>query len=57
MYEDKVYPNYLSGSGYVMSIDAVAKLYNATLSAPLFHLEDVYLTGDAPSIYKLMIFE
>lgn len=47
MFEDKVYPNYLSGSGYVMSMDAAAKLYNATLSIPLFHLEDVYLTGES----------
>lgn len=46
MFEDKVYPNYLSGSGYVMSMDAAVKLYNVTLSIPLFHLEDVYLTGE-----------
>lgn len=45
MFDDKVYPNYLSGTGYVMSIDAAVKLYNASLSIPLFHLEDVYLTG------------
>lgn len=45
MFDDKVYPNYLSGSGYVMSIDVATKLYNASLSEPLFHLEDVYLTG------------
>ncbi|XP_043506030.1 beta-1,3-galactosyltransferase 1-like isoform X1 [Polistes fuscatus] len=45
MYPEKVYPNYLSGTGYVMSIDAAFKLYQAALSTPLLHLEDVYITG------------
>lgn len=45
MYDEQYYPNYLSGAGYVMSMDVAAKLYNASLSIPLFHLEDVYLTG------------
>lgn len=46
MYSGKVYPNYLSGTGYVMSMDVAAKLYNASLTTPVFHLEDVYLTGE-----------
>ena len=45
MYEGAVYPNYLSGTGYVMSRDVVPRLYQAALKTPLFHLEDVYLTG------------
>ncbi|GLV40937.1 uncharacterized protein CBL_08511 [Carabus blaptoides fortunei] len=45
MYADRVYPNYLSGTGYVMSSDTVARLYKSALSTPLFHLEDVYITG------------
>lgn len=45
MYSGNIYPNYLSGTGYVMSMDVVAKLYNASLTTPLLHLEDVYLTG------------
>ncbi|XP_069687568.1 beta-1,3-galactosyltransferase 1-like isoform X2 [Periplaneta americana] len=45
MYSGRVYPNYLSGTGYVMSRDVVPRLYQAALKTPLFHLEDVYLTG------------
>ncbi|CAL7950725.1 unnamed protein product [Xylocopa violacea] len=45
MYSEKVYPNYLSGTGYVMSLDVAFKLYRAALKTPLLHLEDVYITG------------
>ncbi|KAJ9599351.1 hypothetical protein L9F63_010172, partial [Diploptera punctata] len=45
MYAGRVYPNYLSGTGYVMSRDIVPRLFKAALKTPLFHLEDVYLTG------------
>lgn len=46
MYSGNVYPAYLSGTGYIMSMDVVEKLYNTSLSTPLFHLEDVYLSGN-----------
>lgn len=45
MYSGNIYPAYLSGTGYIMSWDVVEKLYKTSLSTPLFHLEDVYLTG------------
>lgn len=45
MYQGTLYPNYLSGTGYIMSRDVVLRLYHAALKTPLFHLEDVYLTG------------
>lgn len=45
MYDKKIYPNYLSGTGYVFSMDAGEKLYNASMIMPILHLEDVYLTG------------
>ncbi|KAG5343217.1 B3GT1 galactosyltransferase, partial [Acromyrmex heyeri] len=45
MYSEKTYPNYLSGTGYVMSIGVASKLYQAALVTPLLHLEDVYVTG------------
>ncbi|CAK9812421.1 Beta-1,3-galactosyltransferase 1 [Anthophora plagiata] len=45
MYSEKIYPNYLSGTGYVMSLDVAIKLYHAALKTPLLHLEDVYVTG------------
>lgn len=45
MYSEKIYPNYVSGTAYVMSIDVVPKLFSAVFQTPLFHLEDVYITG------------
>lgn len=45
MYDGHVYPNYLSGTGYMMSLDVVHILYKAALKTPIFHLEDVYITG------------
>ncbi|XP_012546334.2 uncharacterized protein LOC101737726 [Bombyx mori] len=45
MYNARVYPKYLSGTGYVMSVDAAAALYRAALNTNYFHLEDIYITG------------
>lgn len=53
MYSKKIYPNYLSGTGYVMSLDVAAKLYETSLATPLLHLEDVYLTGVCAQRAKL----
>lgn len=46
MYSREEYPNYLSGSGYVFTIGAAKKLYNASMEMPLLYLEDVYTTGN-----------
>ena len=45
MYSQRTYPNYLSGTGYVMSIDVAFRLYKFAFSTPVLHLEDVYITG------------
>uniref|UniRef100_A0A9I3FHC2 Uncharacterized protein n=1 Tax=Anopheles epiroticus TaxID=199890 RepID=A0A9I3FHC2_9DIPT len=45
MYDKEVYPNYLSGTAYLMNFATAKLLYRASLSTPIFHLEDVYLTG------------
>lgn len=45
MYPQDEYPHYLSGSGYLMSMDVVPKLYKAALNTSLIYLEDVYVTG------------
>lgn len=50
MYSGNTYPNYLSGTAYVMSMDVAQRLYNVSLSTPIFHLEDVYLTGEFENI-------
>lgn len=40
------YPNYLSGTAYVMSKSTALTLYEASLQTPIFHMEDIYLTGN-----------
>jgi len=45
MFAGKRYPNYLSGTSYLMATTTVAKLYNASLDTPMFHLEDIFVTG------------
>lgn len=45
IFSGRTYPNYLSGSGYVMSQEAVQALYDAAQKVSLIPLEDVYITG------------
>lgn len=45
LFGERVYPNYLSGTGYVISGDMVPRLYSAALATPFFHLEDIFVTG------------
>ncbi|KAG1687817.1 Beta-1,3-galactosyltransferase 1 [Nymphon striatum] len=44
-YREEFYPPFLTGSGYIMSADVMKKLQVCTLSTPLFHLDDVLITG------------
>lgn len=44
-YKDAIYPDYLSGTAYVMSADVAPKLFVTSKSTPIFFLEDVYITG------------
>lgn len=44
-YGEAIYPDYLSGTAYVISGDIIASLYTVALSTPFFRLEDVFLTG------------
>lgn len=53
MYNQKLYPDYLSGSSYLMSFESARRLYKASLTTPLLHLEDVYLTGIVANKIKL----
>lgn len=45
VFSEKMYPDYLSGTGYVMSTDIVSDLLRMTERTPFFHLEDIYVTG------------
>lgn len=38
-------PVFVSGICYALGIDAVPKIYQESLQHPVFHLEDVFLTG------------
>lgn len=53
MYSGETYPDYLSGTAYVMTFESAVRLYKGSLSTPLFHLEDVYLTGFVADKIKL----
>ncbi|XP_031348380.1 beta-1,3-galactosyltransferase 1-like isoform X2 [Photinus pyralis] len=44
MYSKAIYPNYLSGTAYVMTTDIAVKLFETALTIPLVYLEDVYVT-------------
>lgn len=45
MYSDKLYPNYLKGYGYFMSISVALRLYEEAFNIPVVHMEDVFFTG------------
>jgi hypothetical protein len=45
LYSDKTYPGYLSGTAYVMRSDIIPTLLQNSLTTPLLHLEDIYVTG------------
>lgn len=49
MFQGHVYPDYVSGTGYLMSYSAAMILFKVSLTVPAFHLEDVYITGILPS--------
>ena len=43
----------VSGSIYIMSIDAVQCLYDAAMKIPYLHLEDVFITGIAAEVCNI----
>ncbi len=45
MFNGTFYPNYLSGTGYALSRHTAEPLLKAALDTPIFHLEDIYITG------------
>lgn len=45
MYDKKNYPNYLSGTAYAFSQKVAGALLEKALQQPIFHLEDIYITG------------
>ena len=47
MYNGFKYPNYLSGSGYVLSRQSADCIFERAKNVPYFHLEDIFITGFA----------
>ncbi|KAH8319102.1 hypothetical protein KR067_008952, partial [Drosophila pandora] len=45
MYPLDIYPDYISGSGYLISMDVVPTLYATALDTNFLPLEDVFITG------------
>lgn len=45
MFSQNIYPNYLSGTAYFMSRRTADALLSMSELVPLFHLEDIYVTG------------
>ena len=56
LFNETVYPSYCSGTSYVISGDAVERLYNTTLVTPSFWLEDIYITGICRTKANVKIF-
>uniref|UniRef100_A0A0B7BM48 Hexosyltransferase n=1 Tax=Arion vulgaris TaxID=1028688 RepID=A0A0B7BM48_9EUPU len=45
LFQEDTYPNYVSGTAYVMTGQAASLLYEVSLRIPKFWLEDIYITG------------
>ena len=45
LYPRAKFPMYVSGTGYVLGARIAEGIYRQVLSTPLYHLEDVFLTG------------
>jgi hypothetical protein len=45
LYPQATYPDYVSGSAYVISGDLIQDLYGSTRWVPFFWVEDIYITG------------
>nr|XP_018910325.1 PREDICTED: beta-1,3-galactosyltransferase 1-like isoform X1 [Bemisia tabaci]XP_018910327.1 PREDICTED: beta-1,3-galactosyltransferase 1-like isoform X1 [Bemisia tabaci]XP_018910328.1 PREDICTED: beta-1,3-galactosyltransferase 1-like isoform X1 [Bemisia tabaci]XP_018910329.1 PREDICTED: beta-1,3-galactosyltransferase 1-like isoform X1 [Bemisia tabaci]XP_018910330.1 PREDICTED: beta-1,3-galactosyltransferase 1-like isoform X1 [Bemisia tabaci]XP_018910331.1 PREDICTED: beta-1,3-galactosyltransferas len=45
LYAGSKYPNYLSGTAYLMSRQVAEKLFTASFGVNMIHMEDIYITG------------
>ena len=49
------YPPFLSGSGYIIPGQIIAKMFETALTIPYFHIEDVFMTGMVTMAAKIPI--
>lgn len=54
-FNDFIFPNFLSGTSYLMSKATAYKLYKMSLMVPIFHLENVFVTGILPDAYNKLV--
>jgi Small protein A (tmRNA-binding) len=47
--QQETFPNAVSGSGYIISQDQLARVFNSGLKVPFLTVEDVSITGLAAS--------
>jgi beta-1,3-galactosyltransferase 1 len=45
MMSNDIFPDYVSGIGYVLAYESVRALYEQSLRTPILYLEDAYMTG------------
>lgn len=45
VWPEETYPDFCGGPSYILGSGARSKIYRASLSQPLLHLEDVFITG------------
>lgn len=55
LYADDHYPDYCSGSSYVVNANDAAKLYSVSSHTNFFWVDDVYVTGILREKYNLLI--
>lgn len=44
-YENDVYPDYCSGSGYILTPDLIEPMYEQSFKTKFFWIDDIYITG------------
>eukprot|EP00095_Tigriopus_kingsejongensis_P011903 maker-scaffold111_size354240-snap-gene-1.14 protein:Tk11903 transcript:maker-scaffold111_size354240-snap-gene-1.14-mRNA-1 annotation:"beta- -galactosyltransferase 1" len=49
----KTYPDYLSGSAYIVPKNVIPCLYETALTTPIFHINDVFISGYLAKMCKL----
>jgi len=53
MYQANRYPAYLSGIGYLIRTDIIPRLLKMSLTTPMIHMDDVYMTGILPRLLRI----
>ena len=55
IYQPQIFPNAVSGSGYIIPMNILECVFNKGLETPYINLEDVFITGLAASKCKVTL--